>query len=56
VLDRPKRERLEEIDSLIGLAGAAEKEKLLNEKRALISGGAMRFRRKALKAEREPRH
>ena len=56
VQDRPKRERLEEIDSLIGLAGAADKEKLLNEKRALISGGAMRFRRKALKAEREPRH
>ncbi|MGA2383638.1 MAG: DNA primase [Gemmatimonadales bacterium] len=56
VLDRPKGERLEEIDRLIGLAGAAEKDELLNEKRALISAGAMRFRRKALKAEREPRH
>jgi len=56
VLDRPKRERLEEIDRLIGLASAAEKDRLLNEKRALIAGGAMRFRRKALKAEREPRH
>ncbi len=56
VLDRPKRERLEEIDRLIGLAGAAEKDELMNEKRALISGGAMRFRRKALKAEQEPRH
>jgi DNA primase len=56
VLDRPKRERLEEIDRLIGLAGTAEKNELMNEKRALISGGAMRFRRKALKAEQEPRH
>ena len=56
VLDRPKRERLEEIDRLIGLAGPADKEKLLNEKRALVAGGAMRFRRKALQAEREPRH
>jgi len=54
--ERPKRERLEEIDRLIGLAGPADKEKLLNEKRALIAGGAMRFRRKALKAEREPGH
>ena len=56
VLDRPRRERVEEIDRLIGLAGAREKEELLNEKRSLISGGARRFRRKALKAEQEPRH
>ena len=56
VQDRPRRERLQEIDRLIGLANAAEKDALANEKRALISGGAMRFRRKALKAEQEPRH
>jgi len=56
VQERPRRERLEEIDSLIGLAGAAEKDALMNEKRTLMSGGAMRFRRKALKAEQEPRH
>jgi DNA primase len=56
MLERPRRERLEEIDRLIGLAGAAEKEALLNEKRALVAGGAVRYRRKALQAEREPRH
>jgi DNA primase len=56
VVDRPRRERLQEIDRLIGLADAAEKDVLLSEKRALVSGGAMRFRRKSLKAEREPRH
>jgi DNA primase len=56
VLDRPKRERLEEIDRLIGLASAVEKDRLLSEKRTLMSGGALRYRRKAFKAEQEPRH
>jgi hypothetical protein len=58
MLERPRGERLQEIDRLIGLAGVAEKEALLNEKRALVSGGggAIRFRRKALESEREPRH
>ncbi len=56
MMERPRRERLEEIDRLIALAAAPEKEALLSEKRALMAGGALRFRRKALKAEREPKH
>ena len=56
MLERPRRERLEEIDRLIGLASAGEKDQLLSEKRTLMSGGALRYRRKAFKAEREPRH
>jgi hypothetical protein len=54
MLERPRRERLEEIDRLIGLASAGEKDELLSEKRTLMSGGALRYRRKAFKAEREP--
>ncbi len=54
--ERPRRERLAEIDRLIGLAAAPEKEALLAEKRRLIAAGTMRYGRKALRAEREPRH
>ena len=56
ILDRPRRERLEEIDHLIGLARPEEQEALSQEKRALLAVGPGRFRRKALQAEREPRH
>jgi DNA primase len=56
MLERPRQERLQEIDRLIDLAAEQEKEALLSEKRALVAGGAMRFRRKALKSEREPQH
>ncbi|MBI4541896.1 MAG: DNA primase [Gemmatimonadetes bacterium] len=52
--ERPRRERLAEIDGLIGLASPAEKEALFDEKRALLAGGGVRYRRKALQAEREP--
>jgi len=54
IKDRPRRERLADIDRLIGLAGPEQKEQLFEEKRALLAAGTARFRRKALQAEREP--
>jgi len=52
--DRPRQERLEEIDRLMALAGPSEQDTLLAEKVRLKSEGEMRYRRKALKPEREP--
>ena len=53
--ERPRAERLAELDRLIFLAGEAEKTELLEEKRALLKGGAGRYRSKALRTQREPR-
>jgi len=52
--DRPRQERLAEIDRLIVLADAGEKDRLLAEKVKLRASGSVRYRRKALKTEREP--
>jgi len=52
--DRPRQERLAEIDRLSPLADAAQQELLLQEKMALQAKGGMRYRRKALRSEREP--
>ncbi len=54
IKDRPRRRRIAEIDDSIALAGLEQQEQLLAEKRALLAGGEPRYRRKALKAEREP--
>jgi DNA primase len=54
IRDRPRQERLAEIDRLMPLADAEEQQKLYQEKVDLRSSGEVRFRRKALKAEREP--
>jgi DNA primase len=51
LLDRPRRERLSEIDRLIVVAGSEEKVRLLNEKRGLLAAGEARYRRKSFKAE-----
>jgi DNA primase len=55
LLERPRRERMAEIDRLIDVAADAEKEALLKEKLGLVSSGAAQYRRKAFKAEREPK-
>jgi DNA primase len=52
--DRPRRERIAEIDRLIGLASEEEKERLFEEKRELLAATGGRYRRKALEAERRP--
>ncbi len=52
--DRPRQERLAEIDRLMAVADAAEQQKLFQEKRDLLAKGEVRFRRKSLKSEREP--
>ena len=53
--DRPKAERLTELDRLIFLADEEEKATLLAEKRELLKGGSGRYRSKALRSQREPR-
>ena len=53
--ERPRAERLAELDRLIFLAAEEEKTELLEEKRALLKGGAGRYRSKALRTQREPR-
>ena len=53
--DRPRGERLAELDRLMFIAGEGEKTALLQEKQALLKGGAGRFRSKALRSQREPR-
>ena len=52
--DRPRQERLAEIDRLLPLADAAQQQQLFMEKMDLRSRGDMRYRRKSLKTEREP--
>ncbi len=52
--DRPRQERLAEIDRLAAVAAPEEQDGLLAEKRTLIAGGDLRYRRKAFKSEREP--
>jgi DNA primase len=52
--DRPRRERIAEIDRLVGLASEEEKERLFEEKRELLAATGGRYRRKALEAERRP--
>jgi DNA primase len=53
--DRPRAERLAELDRLIFLAGELEKAELLQEKQALLRTGGSRYRSKALRTQREPR-
>jgi len=55
VHDRPREERLTELDRLMFVAGEREKTALLEEKQALLKGGARRYRSKALQSQREPR-
>jgi len=52
--DRPRQERLGEIDQLMPLAGPEQRVALLAEKVRLKAEGELRYRRKALKTEREP--
>jgi hypothetical protein len=52
--DRPRQERLAEIDRLMQVADKEQKQKLFEEKNALMSKGEMRYRRKSLKSEGEP--
>ena len=52
--DRPRQERLAEIDRLLPLADAAQQQQLFMEKMDLRARGDLRYRRKALKTEREP--
>ncbi len=54
--DRPRAERLAELDRLIFLAGEREKAALLTEKQALLQEGGGRYRSKALRTQREPRY
>jgi DNA primase len=54
--DRRTQERRAEIDRLIDLAPADEKDKLVQEKRDLAAASEPRFGRKAFKAQREPRY
>jgi len=54
--DRPRAERLAELDRLIYVAGEREKGALLEEKRALLRAGGGRYRSKALRTQREPRY
>ena len=53
--DRPRAERLAELDRLMFVADEREKAALLEEKQALLKGGAGRYRSKALRTQREPR-
>jgi hypothetical protein len=53
--DRPREERLTELDRLMFVAGEREKTALLEEKQALLKGGVRRYRSKALRSQREPR-
>lgn len=54
--DRPRRERLAEIDRLMALAARDEQDQLMNEKLALLAAGGGRYRRKAMQPEREPKY
>ena len=56
IRDRPRAERLAELDRLIFVAGEREKAALLEEKRALLREGGSRYRSKALRTQREPRY
>jgi DNA primase len=53
--DRPRADRLAELDRLIFLAGEREKSELLQEKQTLLKSGGSRYRSKALRTQREPR-
>ena len=56
IRDRPRAERLGELDRLIFLAGEREKAALLKEKQALLQEGGGRYRSKSLRTQREPRY
>jgi DNA primase len=54
--DRPRGERLAEIDRLIFLADEAEKAQLDQEKREILKSGGAKYRSKSLRTQREPRY
>ncbi len=54
--DRPRNERLTEIDRLMSVAGRDEQDRLMTEKMKLLASGGGRYRRKAMQTEREPKH
>lgn len=56
IRDRPRAERLTELDRLIFLAGEQEKNALMEEKKALLQEGGGRYRSKSLRTQREPRY
>ncbi len=56
LLDRPNQERREAIDRLIEVASPEEKDRLVEEKRALVASSEKRFGRKAFQAQREPKY
>ncbi|MEK6768961.1 MAG: DNA primase [Gemmatimonadota bacterium] len=56
IADRPRRERLVEIDRLMAVAERDEQELLMGEKMKLLSAGGVRYGRKSMQPEREPRY